>query len=233
MSPDRRGLTTGYRLDSGDSFRKLTAYLSSGGGIHAHLAKVETGGIDPAYQAWEDVRKIRATELVGMVTAPDGKRLPYTGFEGYFAGMTPQEIIETEIKLGEKLLRSIHHHLEHSREPKTGITFNISESGLKTALHGGRISPRNVREIIKFYDVLLQMTLAMAKANTLPGQYENFRTSTYQRVAAGRATAPSEYAANSTVVALKNQQEVEAYMALAQIGVFGHPEVRAINEHDY
>jgi hypothetical protein len=71
--------------------------------------------------AFNAVRKGRAAELVGTVVGPQGELLDYTGLEGYHAGLSPQEIVDEEIKLGEYIIRAFHifarHEASHGVSP--------------------------------------------------------------------------------------------------------------------
>ena len=179
-------------------------------GFHAYIAESDKPIVEPSYLAWEDVRNIRATELVGQILTPSGTELPYTGFEGYFVGKTPAEIITIEIALGQHILAGIHYEGLHKFQ-------DITEYELKTALHGGKMRQEHVARIMEFFDCQFRETLARTRGTT-PEAYANFRTET--------ATSTSI----TTITVLNTNAQIEAYMALAQIGIFGHPELKTIHE---
>ncbi len=202
---------------------QLEAYIASVG-IPAYVSSLDKEGLDKSYLAWEEVRRGRAAELVGKVFGADGKPLPYTGFEGYFVGLNPQEIVGMEVRLGEHIRSSIH------RYPRTDTTSDINESELKAALRGEKMSIRHVAKIMQFYDCLFKDTLARAKANTSSEKYEHFQAGTYQRLESGQTI--TQTVTINTSVTIGTAEETEAYQALAQIGVFGHPNLREMNEEE-
>lgn len=206
---------------SSQQLDNLTKILmrSSINGLKTELAAT-TELEDPAYLAWEVVRGGRAGEIVGEVKGPDGRKMPYTGFEGYFAGKTPEEIVAKEVELGQTILSSIHNYAS------LGTRSEITESELKSALRGGKFPAGYSREILTFYDTLFRITLARVRGITLPEDYAEFQRATYQRVAK-RQFAHSPEHVNISVVTLKDQKAVDAYSALAEIGLFGHPELKA------
>jgi hypothetical protein len=223
-SPDSVATTTlppGHSSDeslSGERSR-IEAHIAALG-IHGYVTELGQGS-NPAYLAWEAVRKNRAAEIVGEVFSSDGQLLPYTGFEGDFVGQSPERIIEIEEGLGERILRSIH------------INFGIhnAASGLRehevlAALHGEPMSARHVREIMGFFDCLFKEIRAQAKPINPPEIYERFRAGTYQKVESGQAF--TETVTSHTSVTIATPEKTEAYKALAEIGIFGHPELRTM-----
>jgi hypothetical protein len=70
----------------------------------------EAHRVDRAFKRWEYVRGVKGelgqgSIVVGVLTAG----LPYTGFEGYWAGSTvsPEEVVQSEARLGVAVLRSM------------------------------------------------------------------------------------------------------------------------------
>jgi hypothetical protein len=200
--------------------RQLDTYMNLAlKGFHVYIAESDKPIVDPSYLAWEDVRNIRAPELVGQILTPSGTELPYTGFEGYFVGKTPAEIITIEIALGQHILAGIHYEGLH--EP-----YGITEYELKAALHGGKMRQEHVARIMEFFDCQFRETLARTRGTT-PEVYANFRTETYRRVLTGETVTSTPI---TTITVLNTNAQIEAYMALAQIGIFGHPALKTIHE---
>ncbi|HUD09688.1 MAG TPA: hypothetical protein VMR77_02720 [Patescibacteria group bacterium] len=226
LSPDSVATTTTppghFSADSpfAESFR-LEAHVASIG-IYAYVAELGESS-DPAYRAWEEVRNRRAEELVGKVFGSDGKRLPYTGFEGYFVGESPTRIVEIEENLGEHILRNI--HLNFGAHD---VSSGLREHDVLAALHGKTMAVKHVREIMEFFDCLFKETLSEARPITPPETYEHFRAGTYQRVESGQTF--TEAVNSLTNVTIATPRETEAYDALARIGVFGHPGLRGMHK---
>jgi hypothetical protein len=192
-------------------------------GIPTYVRGLDKKGLSPSYLAWEEIRKNGAAELVGKVFGFDGKPLPYTGFEGYFVGESPARIVEIEESLGEHILKGIHFNFRIHDAP-SGLT----EPELIAALYGKGIPTRHVNEIMQFYDCLFREVLAEAKAIASPEKYERFRAGTYQRIESGQAL--TETVNSLTRITIATPRETEAYKALAEIGIFGHPGLRVMHE---
>ena len=192
-------------------------------GIHAYVGGLGKEGLAPNYLAWEEIRKSRATELVGKVFGPNGEQLAYTGFEGYFVGESPARIVEIEESLGGHILRSIHFNFGVHDAP-SGLT----EHDVLAALRGEKMAARHVSEILQFFDCLFRETLGEAKPITPPEKYERFRAGTYQGVESGQTL--TETVNSLTRETITTSRETEAYKALAEIGIFGHPGLRAMHE---
>jgi hypothetical protein len=203
---------------------QLEAHIASVG-IHAYVAELGAGS-DPAYRAWEAVRDRkagRAGELVGKVFGFDGSLLPYTGFEGDFAGLPSARIVEMEENLGEQILRGIHYKYG-MHEASSGPT----EREVLAALHGKPMSVRHVREILEFFDCLFKEILAKAEPDTPSEAYRLFRTVTYQGLESGRAS--TESVQPNTRVTISTPRKTEAYRVLAEIGVFGHDGLKKLHK---
>jgi hypothetical protein len=229
LSPDSVATTT---TPPGHSFAdnpletrsQLEAHVAAVG-IHAYVAKLGVGS-DPAYRAWEAVRDHkagRAQILVGKVFGSDGNLLPYTGFEGDYAGLHPAKIVEMEENLGEHILRSIRYKYG-MHEASSGPT----EREVLAALHGKPMSVRHVREILEFFDCLFKEILAKAEPDAPSEAYRLFRTATYQELESGQAS--TESAQPNTRVTISTPRKTEAYRALTEIGVFGHDGLKKLHK---
>jgi hypothetical protein len=108
---------------------------------------------DARYRAYLLVKEGRGGEIAGNPYYVDtnGKKqeLPYTGLEGYYAGsvrtsaypgMTREEIIQQEAKIGVELLRTIK---KHAIENYTWSSF----AKMKRALEGGEPDVEDLRNI--------------------------------------------------------------------------------------
>ncbi len=188
---------------------------------------------ESSYLAWELVRKLRAGTLVGQVFLGT-KTLPYTGFEGYFSGLTPEEIVAAQTNLGTKILEGIRNFLEHEDANYTPWQMNQVLSG---QMYAG-----NTMGILEYFDGIFAATLARARARAAAGS-ENFQRETYAQLARGHGNISyqiDENGINQTImlpvtpslkvnpsrVELKSSQ-AEGYLALAQIGRAGHPLIRS------
>ncbi len=226
-SPDSGALATpppGHSSigNSLETRSQLESHIASIG-IHAYVSGLGKEGLAQNYLAWEEIRKSRATELAGKVFGPNGEQLAYTGFEGYFVGESPARIVEIEESLGEHILKSIHLNFDVHDAP-SGLT----EHEVLAALRGEKMAARHVSEILQFFDCLFRETLGEAKPITPPEKYEHFRAGTYQRVESGQTLI--ETVNSFTMVTITTPRETEAYKALAEIGIFGHPGLRAMHE---
>jgi hypothetical protein len=70
----------------------------------------EAHRVDRAFKRWEYVRGVKGEAGLGAnVVGVLPPSLPYTGFEGYWAGSTqsPEEIVQSEARLGVAILRAI------------------------------------------------------------------------------------------------------------------------------
>lgn len=189
---------------------------------------------DSSYLAWELVRKHRAStaDSVGQVFS-DGKALPHTGFEGYFSGLTPEEIVAVEADLGTKILRGMGYFVNYENRNYTLWQMNRFLSG---QMHTG-----NVVGIMEYFDEIFAVTLARARAISADDS-ESFRRETYAHLSRGHSIS---YLINEngirqtiTLPVVCPQQtipprvelrkcHVKGYLTLAEIGRFGHPLARS------
>jgi len=189
---------------------------------------------DSSYLAWELVRKQRAgtADGVGQVFS-DGKALPHTGFEGYFSGLTPEEIVAVEADLGTKILGSMRNFVNYENRNYTLWQMNRFLSG---QMHTG-----SVVEIMEYFDEIFAATLARARAKSA-NDSESFRRETYAQLSRGHSISykidENEIHQTITLPVVCPQQtvppqvelrngRVEGYLTLAEIGRFGHPLARS------
>lgn len=180
---------------------------------------------DLAYRSWELVRiGGRAEELVGTVVGPDGKQIPYTGFEPYFVGLPAEEIVKQVITLGHRV--AIELKLEH---PK-GRTIEISEREREVinALHGQKITHTHVVQVLKDLDCAFKVAYSMAEGN-LTREGELFRNRTHDIVESVTNSGESYVArAKDTIVRIEKQEDVDVLVLLGKIGIIGYPDLRQI-----
>lgn len=197
---------------------KLISAICSIGlfGAIGELEKAEPT-TDLAYRSWEVIRKKgRAAELVGTVYGPDGKQIPHTGFEPYFAGEPPEKIVQHLVALGKSAIRSF--NLEH-----------VQGQEARSALDGKPISHLHVIQVLEDLNCVFKIVRSRAEGNMTEHGYR-FRDHTHEIVQSG-----GEYikpVSNTTFVSLKSKEDAEALIILGQIGIVGHPALRAITETD-
>lgn len=189
---------------------------------------------ESSYLAWELVRRQRAgtADSVGQVFS-DGKELPHTGFEGYFSGLTPEEIVSVEADLGTRIIAGMGYFANYENRDYTPWQMNRFLSGQKP--NG------NVVGIMEYFDEIFAATLARARALSADDS-ENFRRETYAHLSRGHSISYriGDRIINQTItlpvvdfqqtippeVQLRNGH-VKGYLTLAEIGRFGHPLARS------
>ncbi|MCL6096082.1 MAG: hypothetical protein M1444_00145 [Patescibacteria group bacterium] len=209
---------------------RLLRFATKGDPEAQRLVAEQSRKYDSPYLAWELVRKLRAgtADSVGQVFS-DGIRLPNTGFEGYFSGLPPEEVVAEEADLGIKILRGMGYFANYETTRYTLWEMNRFLSG--------RIQTKDVVGIMQYFDEIFAVTLARARARSAD-DCESFRRETYAHLSKGHSISyqidqdgihqtitlpvvPCEQIAPPRVE-LKRIQ-LKGYLTLAEIGRFGHP----------
>ena len=184
---------------------------------------------DPAYRAWQIVRKVRAPEIVGNA-------LPPTGLEGLYVGLGwSSDRIAVDLSLtADRMLTSL-----KRLYPSAGLNFNK----LTQVLQGTRQDPAAFITIMEQFGMelhrkkqeLAHLREYSSKAST---EYADFRYDTYQYVNklppveydqtepnhfAQKYPLPSPAVSNGTVNGVS-----EKLRFLELVGVAGQPLLRAI-----
>ena len=180
---------------------------------------------EPAYLAWETVRKVRNPFFV------DG-----TGFEGYYVGQyrSPEALVEQLLQIGRYMLSS---NLRLYR-------FNsLFRSRLMKTLRAEMSDP----QAIEVWAAQFGAALGKLRCNLLTNAKARiFQTGTYKSTYSlpsmcydpGKYTIEQQYAlpsprwdtpprANLRLDALSKPSDAEACLVVKSIGKFGHPLVRA------
>lgn len=188
---------------------------------------------DSSYLAWELVRKQRAgmADSVGQVFS-DGRILPHTGFEGYFSGLKPEEIVAEEAELGTTIIKSM------------GNFVNCDDNYTLWKMNqilSGRMHGEGIITAVRYFDEVFAATLARARAISA-NDSESFRRETYAQLLKEHnisyklgpdgiyqtITLPTVSLGQTDVPRVELRDcHVKGYLTLAEIGRFGHPLTRS------
>jgi hypothetical protein len=136
---------------------------------------------DEAYKRWEYVRgaageRGAGANIVGQL-APD---LPYTGFEGYWAGsgLTAEEIVADETAMGEELLQALARlaGAEHAWHAGLDISQNPRARVLLTTALGQHYALGPLQQLEPVFGGLLARLRSRAETSAHPQEYEAFQT---------------------------------------------------------
>jgi hypothetical protein len=208
-------------------------------------AVFQLGRLDePAFLAWQTVRKGNRAGLVVGNIGCRGQVLPYTGFEGYFAHgeLGPVEIVRQEALLGCQSLEALRHYLAATPPPGEHGPLGAL-AALRATLHGESYDRAILRLLNAYFGALLGRLRAQETMQA--GWYDAFKDTTYASL-----RSPLTYSREQNVVCEHyelplwadrgtlpsasvplDEAQLEGYLFMAEIGRVGHPLLRGVLHH--